>query len=131
MICDYYIHKTALADLSSLKKKNWKFLRQISKYLLPLESWNLQLEQTKFPVFSLTGIFWWPFSLFSLCSGYPVRSLGYHSFMLKLSSDGKAITERTDIAVSAKPQRVYFNRKIKSFMNVRIPKLCLRIHYGY
>ena len=26
---------------------------------------------SNFPVFSLTGIFWGPFSLFSLCSGYP------------------------------------------------------------
>ena len=26
---------------------------------------------SKFPVFSLTGIFFGPFSLFSLCSGYP------------------------------------------------------------
>ena len=31
--------------------KNWKFSGQISKYLLPLESGNLQLEQIKFPVF--------------------------------------------------------------------------------
>ena len=38
MICNYNIHKT---DVSSLKKN----------YLLPLESGNLQLEQTKFPVF--------------------------------------------------------------------------------
>ena len=52
VICDYYIHKTDLADLSSLKK-NWEFSRQTSKYLSPLESGNLQLEQTKFPVFPL------------------------------------------------------------------------------
>ena len=49
MICNHYIHKTDLADLSSFKKI-WKFSRQISKYLLPLESGNLQLEQTKFRV---------------------------------------------------------------------------------
>ena len=29
----------------------------------------------KFPVFSLTGYFFLPFSLFSLCSGYPYISL--------------------------------------------------------
>ena len=32
-------------------KGNWKFSRQILKYLLHLETGNLQLEQTKFPVF--------------------------------------------------------------------------------
>ena len=46
VICDYYIHKTDLIDSSSFKQI-WKK----SKYLLPLESGNLQLEQTKFPVF--------------------------------------------------------------------------------
>ena len=37
--------------MSSASKKKWKFLLQISQYLLPLELGNLQLEQTKFPVF--------------------------------------------------------------------------------
>ena len=32
-------------------KTIWKFSQQISKYRLPLESRNLQLEQNKFPVF--------------------------------------------------------------------------------
>ena len=45
VICDYYRHKTDLADF---KKKN---SRQISKYLLPLESGKLQLGKNKFPVF--------------------------------------------------------------------------------
>ena len=49
----------------------WIFSWQISKYLLPLESGNLQLKQTKLPEFSLKGNFLWPFPLFSLCSGYP------------------------------------------------------------
>ena len=81
MICDYYINKTDLADLSSFNsKKNWKFSQQIPKYLLPLESGNLQLEQTEFPVFwqnvQIPCVFpdrefIWLFSLFSLCSGYP------------------------------------------------------------
>ena len=48
------------------KNKNWKFLQQLSKYPLPLESAKLQLQQTKFPVFSLTGNFFWPFSLLTL-----------------------------------------------------------------
>ena len=51
MICDYYIHETDLADLSS-SKHVWEFSQQISKYLSPLESGNLQIVQTKFPVFS-------------------------------------------------------------------------------
>ena len=60
--------------------KKRKFSRQILKYLWPLESGNLQLEQTKFPVLwqnfqipcvSLTGNYFLPCSLFSLCSRYP------------------------------------------------------------
>ena len=76
--------------------KKWKFSRQISQYHFPLESGNLQLEQTKFPVFSLcigkiskfpvfslTGIFFWSFSLFSLCRGYPVKAqLDYNLYDL-------------------------------------------------
>ena len=79
VFCDYYIHKSDLADLSSLKK-NWTFSQQILIYLLPLESGNLHLEQTKFPVFlesfqilcvSPDRDFFLPFSLFTVCSGYP------------------------------------------------------------
>ena len=64
-------------------KNIWKFSLQILKYTLPLESGNLQLEQTKFPVFwqnfQIPYVFpdrelCWPFSLFSLSSGYPVIS---------------------------------------------------------
>ena len=57
--------------------KKWKFSQQIPKYLLPLGLGNLQLEQTKFPVFSLcfgkifkflvfslTGIIFWQFPCF-------------------------------------------------------------------
>ena len=74
IICDYYIDETDLADLLGQK---WKFSRQILQYPLLLESGNLQLEQTKFPVFSLcfgkiskfpvfslTGIFWGRFPSF-------------------------------------------------------------------
>ena len=45
--CDYYINKTDLTDVSSFNKF-WEFSRQILKYLLPLKSGNLQLEETKF-----------------------------------------------------------------------------------
>ena len=38
VICDYYIHKTALSSSS----EKCKFLRQISKHLLSLKSGNLQ-----------------------------------------------------------------------------------------
>ena len=50
------------------------------KYILPLESGNFRLEQTKFPVFWQHFPIPWgfpdrdffsPYSLFSLCSGYP------------------------------------------------------------
>ena len=70
VICDYYIHKTDLADLSSLITKIEKSKNQkISKYLLPLESGNLQLEQTKFPVYFLTGIFFCHFPCFPCAVG--------------------------------------------------------------
>ena len=50
IICEYYIHRTDLADL--LEKK-WILLRRLSQYPLLLESEHLQLELTKFPVFSV------------------------------------------------------------------------------
>ena len=50
-------------------KNKWKFSRKISKHILPLESGNLQLEQTKFPVFSLC---------FGKISKFPVFSLTEH-----------------------------------------------------
>ena len=76
---------TNLHDLWLLHTQNWlgrlfQLQSQISKYLLPLESGDLQLEQTKFPVFwhnfKIPCVFpdrdfWGPFSLFSLCTGYP------------------------------------------------------------
>ena len=84
IICYYYIHKIDLADQSRFWKKKRKISLQISQYPFTLESGNLQLEQTKFPGFSqgfgkiskfpgfsLTVIFWGPFSLFALCCGYP------------------------------------------------------------
>ena len=64
IICDYYIHKTGRPI--QLLEKNWKFSRHLSQYPLPLASGNLQLEQTKFPVFSLC---------FGKISKFPVFSL--------------------------------------------------------
>ena len=53
IIYDYYIHKTDLPDLFPALEKKWKFSRQISQYPLPLESGNIELDQTKLTVFSL------------------------------------------------------------------------------
>ena len=82
IICDYYIHKTMLGELFRFWKKKWKFSRQISQYLLHSELGNLQLELTKFPVFSLcsgkiskfpvfslTGIFFGHFPCFPCAVG--------------------------------------------------------------
>ena len=96
MICYYFIHKSDLADLSVLKKI--EFSRQILIYL----SGNLQREQTKFPVFFLCfgkiskfpvffpdREFFGPFSLFSLCSGYPdyKKNLGRNQSGMRTSLD--------------------------------------------
>ena len=79
VICDYYIHKTNLADLSSFKENLKIFAANIWKYftfrLREFRTWakpnSLCFGKiSKFPVFSLTEFFL-PFSLFSLCSGYP------------------------------------------------------------
>ena len=53
IICDYYIglHKTNTEDLWIELLKKWNFQGKYQNNLLPLESGNLQLEQTKFPVF--------------------------------------------------------------------------------
>ena len=80
IICDYYIHKTDFADLSSFWKK-MDFFATNTQSLLLLESEHLLLELTKFLVFWQNFQIPWvfpdrdvflPFSLFSLCRGYPV-----------------------------------------------------------
>ena len=104
MICDYYIQKKRLGRLIKLQKKFGIISRQISKYLSPLESENLQLEQTKlpvfslcfgkiskFPVFSLTVIFLLLFSLFSLCSGYPEIRLSHQASVNTCSPEGGVV----------------------------------------
>ena len=60
-------------------KQKWRFSWQILKYLLPLESGNLQLEQTKFPEFSLTGIFLVHFRCFPCAVGTLLLSLSIAS----------------------------------------------------
>ena len=67
LICDYYIHKTDLVDLSSFWEKKGIFLQQISQYPLLLESEHSQLEQAKFPVISLCFDKILKFPVFSLC----------------------------------------------------------------
>ena len=71
IICEYYIHRTDLADLSSFLEKNGLFMQQLSQYPLLLESEYSQLELTKFPVFSLC---------LDKISKFPVFSLTGNSF---------------------------------------------------
>ena len=70
-----------------VSKRIWKRLRQILKHLLPLDSGNLQLEQTIFFVFSLyfgkisrLGFFWGSFPVFPVqwvpCFGEDMLLLG-------------------------------------------------------
>ena len=71
-----------LRDLQLSSFKNI-FSLQISQYILPLDSGNLQQTKflvfflcfgkiSKFPVFSLTGIFWGSFSVFPVFPVQPV-----------------------------------------------------------
>ena len=73
MICDYYIHKTNLADLSSFRKK-WQFSRQLKNifYLSNQGNYNLSKPNScfwgKFPnslCFPWQGIFLGNFPSFS------------------------------------------------------------------
>ena len=71
-------------------KKNWKFSRQILMLSFTFRvreftTWNSLCfgKISKFPVFSLTGNFWGPFPLFSLCSGYPVTGVGVKFYPYK------------------------------------------------
>ena len=77
IICNYYIHKTMLADLFSFWKKEKIFAENIA-ISFPFrirEFYNLM--PTKFPVFpvfwqnfQIPCVFFWPFSLFYLCHCY-------------------------------------------------------------
>ena len=52
VICEYNIPYAKLTKQNyPASNKNWKCSQQILKYILPLESGNLQIEHTKFPVF--------------------------------------------------------------------------------
>ena len=94
VICDYYIQKTDLADLSSLNNFLGDFHGKFQNifYLWNQGIYNLSKPNSlcfgnisKFPVFSLTGNFFWSFSLFSLCSGYPVYSNRFPFFNITSS----------------------------------------------
>ena len=86
IICECYIHRTDLADLSSFWENKYFFFAATIAIFLLLESDHLQLELTKFPVFSLCldkipCVFpdrelFWPFSLFSPVPWVPcIRSV--------------------------------------------------------
>ena len=76
-------------------------MRQISQYPFPLESGNcVHLEQTKFPVFWQhfqilcvfpDSDFFLPFSLFSLCRGYPVDLINYN-YKVNVSVQDKSVS---------------------------------------
>ena len=66
IICDCYIYTKLTWQTFPASGKKWKFLQQILQYPLPMASGNLQLEQTKFPMFSLH---------FGIVSKFPVFSL--------------------------------------------------------
>ena len=69
IICDYYIHKTDLADLSSFWEKMEIFAANIAiSFTFGIR--ELQLEQTKFPVFSLCFGKISKFPVFSLTGNY-------------------------------------------------------------
>ena len=68
LICDYYIHRTDLTDLSSFWGEKWIFLRQLLQYPLLLES-ELHDQLTKFPVFRQNSL------CFDKISEFPVFSL--------------------------------------------------------
>ena len=94
VICDYYIDTTDLADLSSFQQNLDIFVAniKISSFFLPLESGNLQLELTQFPVFSLTGNFFGHFPCFPCAVGTlkPRDLQGSRGF-----SEGRNLSMRT------------------------------------
>ena len=68
VICDYYIHQTDLVDVSSFNFFFLIFTANI-EISFPLESGNLQLGQTKFPVF---------WQHFQIPCVFPDRDFFYH-----------------------------------------------------
>ena len=80
-ICDSNIHKTALADISSVLKK-LELSLHISYYFLPFESRSLQLEPTKFPMFwqNFRNLFGFPDREF--CGHFPCFPCAMRMFSL-------------------------------------------------
>ena len=80
------------------------FLWQISKYLLPLESGNLQLEQTKFPVFwqnfQITCVF--PDRVFS----FPCFLCAVGTLLLGAKHLGSLLTQHVLLDLLTDRQRV-------------------------
>ena len=70
IICDCYINTKLTWQTYAASGKKWKFLQQILQYPLPLASGNLQLEQTKFPMFSLYFGKIFKFPVFSLTGNF-------------------------------------------------------------
>ena len=80
VICDYYIHLTDLADISSFKKDLGIFAADIFTFRIrEFTTWANKIPCV-FPVFwqnfQIPRVFpdreyFWPFSLFCLCSGHP------------------------------------------------------------
>ena len=90
IIHNYNMHKTDLVDLSSFweKMEIFNVNTAIISFTFRIQRiYNLSKQNSlffgkisKFPVFSLTENFLGPFSLFSLCSGYPVNSAYYEYY---------------------------------------------------
>ena len=84
--CEYFIHKTDLADLSVFKKDFFIYIfYRKSQGIYNLSKPNSLCfgKISKFPVFFLTEFFG-PFSLFSLCNGYPGQRLFFSCSRLLL-----------------------------------------------
>ena len=100
MICGYYIHKTDLADLSGFRIKMEIFVANIE-----ISSYNLRKPNSLcFPCVLATKKIG-PFSLFSLCRGYPVqmrRSVGDLLFILSLLHTGGHVCTNLESAMTAK-----------------------------
>ena len=96
IICDYYIHKTELAHLPSFWKKKEIFAANIA-ISFTFRTRELQLEQTKFAVFSLCfgkisklsvfslkGIFFGPFPCFPCAVGRSTLKRGWPIWLIQV-----------------------------------------------
>ena len=101
--------------------KKWKFSWQIPKYLLPLGSGNKQLEQTKFPVFSLTGFFlaifpvfpvaWVPCNEYQNIDNLQLGLLDPHTHGWSHSAQGvEEVTRQLGVSLGAKDHPAVFGQ---------------------